>query len=107
MQKRQLSIFTKEFKPMLYNIWNTQESIADALGVPQRTISDVVSLSEKRQLSIFAKEFKPKSIADALGVTQPTIANTVNSIKKRHLSIFYKEFKPMLYNIWNTAKKVR
>jgi predicted XRE-type DNA-binding protein len=39
--------------------WNTQESIADVLGVPQATISDVVKSTEKRQLSIFGKEFKP------------------------------------------------
>ena len=39
--------------------WNTQESIADSVGVPQRTVSDVIESSEKGHLSIFAKEFKP------------------------------------------------
>ena len=36
-----------------------QESIADSVGVPQRTVSDVIESSEKGHLSIFAKEFKP------------------------------------------------
>jgi len=33
--------------------WNTQQSIADILGVPQQTIADTVKDTEKRQMSDF------------------------------------------------------
>ena len=39
--------------------WNTQDSIADILGVPQNTISVLVDNIKKRQLSDFDKDFKP------------------------------------------------
>jgi len=39
--------------------WNTQESIAEILGVPQQTIADVIKNTEKRQLSDFGKTFQP------------------------------------------------
>lgn len=39
--------------------WNTQESIADILGVPQQTVADIVKNTEKRHLSNFGETFKP------------------------------------------------
>jgi hypothetical protein len=39
--------------------WNTQQSIADVLGVPRQTIVDVIKNAEKRHLSNFGKDFKP------------------------------------------------
>ena len=39
--------------------WNTQESIADILGVNQMTISNIVDSNKNRQMSDFIKTFKP------------------------------------------------
>ena len=39
--------------------WNTQESIADILGISKDTVSDIVNKSEKRQMSDFRQTFKP------------------------------------------------
>lgn len=39
--------------------WNTQQSIADILGVPRETVRDVVDGGEKRHLSKSAKDFSP------------------------------------------------
>ena len=36
-----------------------QESIADSVGVPRQTITDIVKNAEKRQLSEIGKNFKP------------------------------------------------
>ena len=38
---------------------NTQEGIADILGVPRQTITDVIGSAEKGHLSNFGKDFKP------------------------------------------------
>jgi hypothetical protein len=35
------------------------QNIADILGVPQRTIADVINNSEKRNFTEFAKDFTP------------------------------------------------
>ncbi len=48
------TIFTYSF-----TIFGTHQSIADILGVPKMTISDVISKYEKGHLSNFAKDFKP------------------------------------------------
>jgi DNA modification methylase len=39
--------------------WNTQQSIADILGVNQDTISEIVKSTEKSQMQIFREDFSP------------------------------------------------
>lgn len=38
---------------------DTQETIADVLGVPKMTISDTIAKYEKRQVSDFVQDFTP------------------------------------------------
>jgi hypothetical protein len=57
MQKRQSLELHKTFSPLLYSIWNTQQSIADVVGVHQDTVSDIVLSTEKRPSSEFRKTF--------------------------------------------------
>lgn len=39
--------------------WNTQESIADILGVTHKTVSNIIENGKKGQMSIFTKNFQP------------------------------------------------
>ena len=39
--------------------WNTQESIADSVGVLRQTITNIINNAKKRQLSEIGKNFKP------------------------------------------------
>ena len=55
----QMSDLTKDFKPLLYNIWNTQESIAGILGVDQKTVTNIIEDRKKSTRGNFPKDFKP------------------------------------------------
>jgi len=45
---------------MYLHAWNTQQSIAEAVGIPQRTVADIITrFSENGQMSESAKNFKP------------------------------------------------
>ena len=57
-EKGHLSNFGKDFKPLLYNIWNTQESIADILGVDRKYVERTVN-GHIGQMSDLTKDFKP------------------------------------------------
>jgi hypothetical protein len=39
--------------------WNTQQSITDVMGVPQKTISDIINNSENSKITEIAKAFTP------------------------------------------------
>jgi hypothetical protein len=43
MQKRQSLELHKTFSPLLYSIWNTQQSIADILGINKMDVSRIVT----------------------------------------------------------------
>jgi len=77
-KKGHLSKIPHDFQPLLYSVWNlpkeererriidlylkawnTQQSIADILGVPRQTVTDTINFAEKRHLSIFGKDFSP------------------------------------------------
>ena len=106
-EKGHLSNFGKDFKPLLYNIWNTQESIAGILGVDRKYVERTVN-GHIGQMSDLTKDFKPllyniwntqESIAGILGVDQKTVTNIIEDRKKSTRGNFPKDFKPLLYNI--------
>jgi hypothetical protein len=70
--------------------WNTQEAIADVMGVDRTVVTRIVQKDSSGDLH---NDFKPP------------IYNIVKKFEIANSGEIEKTFKPPIYNIWNLAKR--
>jgi len=82
IRKEEKAEMERKAVEMYLQAWNTQQSIAEELGVSQKTISDIINVSNLANSGQITKEWN------------------LNSEDKNH-----DPAKPILYNIWKLAKQ--
>ena len=97
---------------MYLRAWNIQQAIADLMGIPRRTISDIINSGEKAHLSDFAKTFNPyicdiwniakqdaekkySSDSNDLGNSKDIIPRNIEKIAHRSQNSISYELRPM------------
>lgn len=50
---------SSNFKPPIYNAWNTQESIAEEVGVTHQSVSNIIDSAKNYTCGEFCKTFEP------------------------------------------------
>lgn len=107
---------SSNFKPPIYNAWNTQESIAEEVEIGVATVNEVVNSFGKTMCRKFEKTFEPmlyatwkqhkqESIAEEVGVDRATVIRTVESVQKYMHGKMHKISEPMLYTTWKQHKQ--